>query len=336
MKKKNKNVKFQTNYTLDLNTYKEFSKGYFYSKKSIVCILSLLTIIIILLLLLKSYRYAIGYSVFVIFYMLMCILLSKNKINYKRTLENNKGNPPTINIELTEEEIRGTNLETKNKIGYLYTQIIGIIETKNLIILKMNYNQGLILNKNTLSGGTETELIEYVYSKCPNIKNGKVIKSKINNIIMNIILVTVSILLILGIYLKCVQKDYFSKFVYSLEKNEYEVIDKSNSYKSKSFKNSYILLKDNSEFYAYLFELRNEKIADYYLDYWNYGEYIKTEKFQIEKDEKNNYEKRVYSQDGENLIVIKKYNYIFCLYNALDSDEEVKLLTEKINTLEQN
>lgn len=41
------------------------------------------------------------------------------------------------------------------------------------------YNLGIIVNKNTLTGGTKEEFIQFIFEKCSNIKRKRKIKKTI-------------------------------------------------------------------------------------------------------------------------------------------------------------
>ena len=62
--------------------------------------------------------------------------------------------------------------------SYKLSQIISIIETENLFILKLKYNVGIIVDKNNLTGGSKYEFINYLFENCENLKSKKVINSK--------------------------------------------------------------------------------------------------------------------------------------------------------------
>lgn len=59
---------------------------------------------------------------------------------------------------------------------YKYEDVISLIETNLLYILRMPYNTCTIVDKISLSGGTQEEFVEYIFSKCINIKKKKVKK----------------------------------------------------------------------------------------------------------------------------------------------------------------
>ena len=94
-------------------------------------------------------RYDIIIAVGIIFLLLLLLtkITGRNKLQYKRykSLNNNEDLESTIKIG--KEKIISTT-QKGDTTSYEFNQIIGIIETKNLLILKLKYNMGIILDKN--------------------------------------------------------------------------------------------------------------------------------------------------------------------------------------------
>lgn len=197
--KKNKTNEFTSEYAFDKATFKEFQMGFSQDKMDIIFVVGIICLLICLMA--KDYNTVIWYSIFFMVYILFLYLIKlySSKLQYNRFLLVTKGKNKT-NVTIDENEIKGVN-EIGNENSYLFDQIIGIIETKNLIILKLKYRLGIIINKNTLNTSKE-ELIEFLLSKCINLKKKKV-KRTTNSINQMIIGYTVLIvILFLALLLK--------------------------------------------------------------------------------------------------------------------------------------
>lgn len=228
---------FKCDYILDLKKYNEFITGF----NSTSILKGILKAIIIFcfsvyfiesFLITKDYNGIVFYSIILIF---VGILLYNNKtkgnVQYKRMLSVNKGKPVHNLLTIDVEGIHATNVDTENKNNYTYDQVVSVIETQNLIILMMNYRLGLIIDKNTLTGGNKEELINFIFEKCQNIKRKKVKNSKKSRVISNICNIILVIILFIAILFKYEQQENIR---HSFEDENYNpnVINTNNNDKS--------------------------------------------------------------------------------------------------------
>ena len=197
--KKNKTNEFTSEYTLDKDTFKEFQMGFSQNKMILVYIVCI--VVSLFYLILKRYNSAVFFSIFSMAYILILnlIKLYTSKLQYNRFLIVTKGKNKN-NIKISENIIEGTN-ENGNKNSYTLDQIIDVVETKNLIILKLKYRLGIIINKNTLNT-SKNEFIDYLMDKCINLKSRK-IKKTINYLNLLIMFYTILVtILFLALFLK--------------------------------------------------------------------------------------------------------------------------------------
>lgn len=320
---------FKTEYILDLKTYREFSKGYQISGKIPHLILIILILITTLLLALGEYRYIIYFSLFSLIYLfLYFFIISKNKIHYQRMLENYNGRIPHNVIEINDKEIVTKEIGSKNKANYSFEQIIGIFETKNQIVLKLKYNLGLIIDKNNLTGGTQEELVSFLYSVCPNIKNKKIIQVTKEKKYCGYFILIYVLILILSWLMISKENYLFLKIKDQLEKSGYEII-KLESLDSSSKNAIYFITNDNTENEFFLYKFQNKKDASNNFKLW-----IESEEFSIfdcEKSPSNEYQK-CETNESEHIVMIQNNQYIF--YGVENKNQiELNLLLEKINYL---
>ena len=153
----NENKKeFTSKYILDYKIYKEFSRGYLSTSKSSIILWVLLAIALILNIIEQNYKNVILFGIVYIIFVFIYIIVGRNKFYYKRSkfLNNDKDVDATVKID--EEKIVLTS-QNGNTTNYTFDQITSIIETNNLLILKLKYNVGIIIDKNNLAGGTKEE-----------------------------------------------------------------------------------------------------------------------------------------------------------------------------------
>lgn len=174
----NENQKeFSSKYTLDYKTYKEFSSGYISTRKSSMITLFVVLVLLILCIIYRNYETVITFGVIFAIFAFLIKVTGRNKLQYKRYKSLNNNEDVEANIKIGKEKIISTSKKGDTS-SYEFSQIIGIIETKNLLVLKLEYNMGIIINKNNLEGGTKEELIDYLFSVCNNLKKKKVTNSK--------------------------------------------------------------------------------------------------------------------------------------------------------------
>lgn len=299
---------FKTKYTLDYKTYKEFSVGYMATKKSSVIILLLFLALFIVYLIYKRYEAIIGFSSLFIILIIIFKIAGLNKIQYKRYRNLNNNEDMETNISIGKEKIILTSKKGDTS-SYEFNQIIGIIETKNLLILKLKYNMGIILNKNNIEGGTREKLIEYLFSVCNNIKKKKVISSKIWLIIRRLNFILLGIIFLTSIILLVLKPDYLDEYRNTLIQNGYDVEIEESVYNGHDTK-QLIISKDYEHTWSYMYEFGTDKDAKRNLEYWANMEtenYIKDE-YLVENNK--DFQKYVID-DGQYVILIRKDNYVF-------------------------
>lgn len=175
MKKKKKEI--ETKYQLDLKMYKEFSRGYMFSNETSNILLMIIVFLLYVNLFAKNYGFAMVYSILLMLIAVLPLFI-KGKLQYHRTLESNGGNEPHYKYIFKEDEMIAINEDNSNQNQYQYDQVIAIVETDNLFILKLKYRLGIIVNKNHLDGGTREDFVDFIFQKCTNIKEKKVISAK--------------------------------------------------------------------------------------------------------------------------------------------------------------
>ncbi len=198
------NYRFKGEVTFDLDTSREIDKGYHwfsprvYIPKLVICI----TFAILCVTLnglestwLNSYAIALV-SIFWIFWFFGWIKNKNGNLNYKRNLSNNGGKPPQNAYRFCDDRIHIINIDSNNQYTFQYNQILSLAQTKNHIILMVEHNQYLPIRKDSITGGSESQFIQFLVSVCPNLKP-KHYRSNTPGKIIFIALIAVSVLLLL-------------------------------------------------------------------------------------------------------------------------------------------
>ena len=256
-----------------------------------------------------SYKEIIAFGTIFILLLVILKITGRNKLQYKRykSLNNNEDLKNTIKI--TKEKIISTNPKG-DTANYEFNQVLGIIETRNLLILKLAYNMGIILDKRNLTGGTKEELIEYLFFVCNNIKKKKVTKSKMKLIIRKVIFILFAIIFILSILFLILEQNQINEYKDLLEQNGYHIEMKESIYNRHKTK-QLTISKNDEHTWSYIYEFGTDNDAKRNIEYWVNLETDNNIKDEYRIEYHRNYEKYVIDDDQQYVILIRKDNYIF-------------------------
>lgn len=166
-----KNEKFKSSYKYTKELYAEFNKGLRWRERLyylIMIVLIILTVLSIGFIFFLDYHF-VGYmAIILIFMSIICVLLDRSSLNYKRMVESHNRKEVCLDIVLTDDCILG--IDGKNQSEYSYDSIKRIVETNNLIILVLKYRLGITIDKRNLTGGSLSDLKKFLSKKCLKVK----------------------------------------------------------------------------------------------------------------------------------------------------------------------
>lgn len=327
----NENQKeFSSKYTLDYKTYKEFSNGYIATRKSSMITLFVVLVLLILCIIYRNYETVITFGVIFAIFAFLIKVTGRNKLQYKRYKSLNNNEDVEANIKIGKEKIISTS--KKGDISsYEFSQITGIIETKNLLVLKLEYNMGIIINKNNIEGGTKEELIDYLFSVCNNLKKKKVTNSKRWLVVRKVMFVLLAIIVILSIALSILKTYQMDNYVELLEQNGYEIELQESVYNGKNTKQATIS-KNYGHTWCYLYEFGNDNDAKRNMEYWANQETDNNIKPEYIAKSSRNYQKYLIDNEEQYVILIRRDNFVFYGIGHTQYKEE---LDEIVNLLEE-
>lgn len=327
----NENQKeFSSKYILDYKTYKEFSNGYIATRKSSMITLFVVLVLLILCIIYRNYETVITFGVIFAIFAFLIKVTGRNKLQYKRYKSLNNNEDVEANIKIGKEKIISTS--KKGDISsYEFSQITGIIETKNLLVLKLEYNMGIIINKNNIEGGTKEELIDYLFSVCNNLKKKKVTNSKRWLVVRRVMLVLLAITVILSIVLSILKTYQMDNYVELLEQNGYEIELQESVYNGKDTEQATIS-KNYGHTWCYLYEFGNDNDAKRNMGYWANQETDNNIKPEYIAKSSRNYQKYLIDNEEQYVILIRRDNFVFYGIGHTQYKEE---LDEIVNLLEE-
>lgn len=326
----NENKKeFSSKYTLDYKTYKEFSSGYIATRKSSIITLFVVLVLLVLCIIYRNYETVITFGVIFAIFAFLIKVTGRNKLQYKRYKSLNNNEDVEANIKIGKEKIISTSKKGDTS-SYEFSQIIGIIETKNLLVLKLEYNMGIIINKNNLEGGTKGELIDYLYSVCNNLKKKKVTNSKGLLVLRRVMFVLLAITVILSIVLSLLKQYQMDNYVELLEQNGYEIELQESVYNGKNTKQATIS-KNYGHTWCYLYEFGTDSDAKRNMEYWANQETDNNIKSEYIVKSSRNYQKYVINE-GQYVILIRRDNFVFYGIGHTQYKEE---LDEIVNIIDE-
>lgn len=149
------------------------SVSYNRTKKVFLIFFCLVAYLIGINLLIGNYDIVAGFGSSISFLMLLTYFGTKKsiRINYERNLIS-AGKESTLNYELFDDKIVSHNDELKRE--YFYHQITKFFETKNFILLHLQHNLYITIEKNNLNASVD-EVKLFLMNKCTLVKKKKFI-----------------------------------------------------------------------------------------------------------------------------------------------------------------
>lgn len=313
---------FQSHYTLDLETYKEFSKGYVGARKGMMVFLGIFVLCCLGELVAKNYGYIFLFGGLWIFLIVLAKVAGRSKIQYNRSLVANGGKALHHTVTVNDTGIVIVE-DGGNKNTYQFEQILGLNETENLLILRLKYNLGIIVHKKTLTGGTQEELVSYLYQKCPNLKPKKIVKNTAARIIQNIMLGVIAGIVFFAIVLLTMEKGTMLHWEKVLTE-EYEV-ERTQTYVGQKKIDVIRAEKEEPLTSVFLYVFSNKKEAKENLEAWADLE-LELEEEEREKEEFALEDRKnpTYVIDlEETVMLIQKENFVF--YGICNEQDETEL-----------
>lgn len=320
-------IEFISTYKLDYAKYKEFSKGFMASKKSTIILSFLLILLFIIYLIYEMYSAIIWIAIIFLLLMIITRITGSYKMSYKRSKSLNDNEDIETTVKINNEKIIMTS-KKGNVANYSFDQIVNIIETKNLLILKFKYNMGIIIDKNNIEGGTKEELIEYLFSVSKNIKKKKVYKTNIGLITRKIAIIVFAIVTVLAIIFSYIKSNRIDKFQRLLEQNNYNV-ERDETVNDGYDKKTLTISKENEHTWMYIYDFKTEAEAKSTIKYWADMETNKNSNKFLEEN-KGNYQKYIIDED-QYIILIRNDNLVFYGFGHSDYKEELNNALNIIN-----
>lgn len=120
----------------------------------------------------------VSYGVLILItYFVIKELFSGGKTDYKRMIATNNGEAVHTTVTVA-EDIHAQNTDQGTSMHFGFKQVRYIAETKNLFVIMMEQNMGVLLDKRTLNGGTVEELTEMLLQRSTDMKRKKCLNGK--------------------------------------------------------------------------------------------------------------------------------------------------------------
>ena len=301
-----KNKEFSSVCTFDYKKYKEFALGAVSTRKMNILFMFVSLLLLILYMIMGSYGLVIIIGIICGIFLIIYKVAGINKIQYKRTKNLNNGEDLRQTFKVSCGDIVLTS-QKGDTSSYKLSQIISIIETENLFILKLKYNVGIIVDKNNLTGGSKEEFINYLFENCENLKAKKVINSKKWVIIRRVFLGICLLIFLLAIIFYFMNSNRMNKYEKSFEDKGYNAAVNESVNDGYTFK-TMTVMSNNSVLYVY--DFKTDKMAEHNLEYWAKSETDDNVKDEYIKEEGKDYKKYIIDDKGY-VILIRKDNFVF-------------------------
>ena len=301
-----KNREFSSVCTFDYKKYKEFALGAVSTRKMNILFMFVSLLLLILYMIMGSYGLVIIIGIICGIFLIIYKVAGINKIQYKRTKNLNNGEDLRQTFKVSCGNIVLTS-QKGDTSSYKLSQIISIIETENLFILKLKYNVGIIVDKNNLTGGSKEEFINYLFENCENLKSNKVINSKKWVIIRRVFLGICLLIFLLAIIFYFMNSNRMDKYEKSFDDKGYNVDVNESVNDGYTFK-TMTVMSNNSVLYVY--DFKTDKMAEHNLEYWAKSETDDNVKDEYIKEDSKDYKKYIIDDKGY-VILIRKDNFVF-------------------------
>ena len=301
-----KNNEFSSVCTFDYKKYKEFALGAVSTRKMNILFMFVSLLLLILYMIMGSYGLVIIIGIICGIFLIIYKVAGINKIQYKRTKNLNNGEDLRQTFKVSCGDIVLTS-QKGDTSSYKLSQIISIIETENLFILKLKYNVGIIVDKNNLTGGSREEFINYLFENCENLKAKKVINSKKWVIIRRVFLGICLLIFLLAIIFYFMNSNRMNKYEKSFEDKGYNAAVNESVNDGYTFK-TMTVMSNNSVLYVY--DFKTDKMAEHNLEYWAKSETDDNVKDEYIKEDSKDYKKYIIDDKGY-VILIRKDNFVF-------------------------
>ena len=301
-----KNKEFSSVCTFDYKKYKEFALGAVSTRKMNILFMFVSLLLLILYMIMGSYGLVIIIGIICGIFLIIYKVAGINKIQYKRTKNLNNGEDLRQTFKVSCGNIVLTS-QKGDTSSYKLSQIISIIETENLFILKLKYNVGIIVDKNNLTGGSKEEFINYLFENCENLKAKKVINSKKWVIIRRVFLGICLLIFLLAIIFYFMNSNRMNKYEKSFEDKGYNAAVNESVNDGYTFK-TMTVMSNNSVLYVY--DFKTDKMAEHNLEYWAKSETDDNVKDEYIKEDSKDYKKYIIDDKGY-VILIRKDNFVF-------------------------
>ncbi len=301
-----KNKEFSSVCTFDYKKYKEFALGAVSTRKMNILFMFVSLLLLILYMIMGSYGLVIIIGIICGIFLIIYKVAGINKIQYKRTKNLNNGEDLRQTFKVSCGNIVLTS-QKGDTSSYKLSQIISIIETENLFILKLKYNVGIIVDKNNLTGGSKEEFINYLFENCENLKSKKVINSKKWVIIRRVFLGICLLIFLLAIIFSFMNSNRMDKYEKSFEDKGYNVDVNESVNDGYTFK-TMTVMSNNSVLYVY--DFKTDKMAEHNLEYWAKSETDDNVKDEYIKEDSKDYKKYIIDDKGY-VILVRKDNFVF-------------------------
>ena len=138
---------------------------------------------------------------FAVFFWVEVILYNRKggNIQFKRDLTAHNGALHSHIYHFYEDRMDCHDLHTNADISYQYDKFLSLIDTKNLLVLLMNYRLCLVIEKSKVAGGSPDELTKFLLDHCARIKPRKVKKVNFGKWVHRVLLVVAAICFLLAI-----------------------------------------------------------------------------------------------------------------------------------------
>jgi len=190
---------YSSTFLMNKDLYYDFcSVSYNRTKKIFFIFFCLVAYLIGINLLIGDYDIVLGFGPFISFLMILIYFRTRKsiKIGYERMVIS-EGKEVSLNYELFEDKVISHNDKLKRE--YFYHQITKFFETKNFILLHLQHNLYVTIEKNNLNASVD-EVKSFLMNKCTLVKKKKFINCANDKKWSLVVLIALIVVSIVGMF----------------------------------------------------------------------------------------------------------------------------------------
>lgn len=322
-------TEFRSTHIIDKEMYKEFSSAILATNTAKIILSFILLALFVFYLCMEMFEIVAAVGAFFGIVLLIILISGRYNLGYKRYRSLNGDKDVEITVKINDEKI--VNTRQDGSISYFeFSQITRVVETKNLLILMLKYNSGIIITKNNIEGGTKEELIRHLLLKCPKVKPQKALKSEKWQILRKVIFILYIVIFLFSVAETAINLNQLERYKDYIENKGYVTENTADYFDEDRWLDGIVFYSENTRGWNYVYEFPTTTKARNNLNAWTESEMQNAYPDDCTEEKRIGYEKYTVNNGEEYFVFIRKRNVVFYTSGSLEDKEAVDSIADII------